>query len=82
MSILLKTEFGVSNEDRTHTGCSTDIRADHYTIDTIDIGGLYWDRTSRAIKTADLQSTASPLMLPTHLKLGSALENRTLLASG
>ena len=27
-------------------------------------GGAYWDRTSRAIKTADLQSTASPLMLP------------------
>ncbi len=31
--------FGVSNEDRTHTECSTDIRADHYTIDTIVTGG-------------------------------------------
>ena len=30
--------FGVSNEDRTHTECSTDIRADHYTIDTIGPG--------------------------------------------
>ena len=29
-------------------------------------GGAYWDRTSRAIKTADLQSTASPLMLLLH----------------
>ena len=30
-------------------------------------GGAYWDRTSRAIKTADLQSTASPLMLLLHV---------------
>ena len=30
-------------------------------------GGVSWDRTRRAITTADLQSTASPLMLLLHV---------------
>ena len=40
-----------------------------------ETGGEYWDRTSRA-EAADLQSTASPLMLLLRIKMVSVLQTR------